>query len=122
MLPQEKVQLLDLLSSEWRWCREAEARDPQGNAVRYDDQAAVAWDVTGAICFLFGWPRACELFQQLDKHIRGRQRLRAWRRHPEIDAMAALQDLNDLDQTTHGHIIAHLQSMPVRRGNRECVE
>ena len=96
MMPQEKQQLLAFLDHERRWCRDAEAHDANGDAVRYDDDTAVAWDVTGALCRLFGWRRACVLFEQLDRHISGRRA--AIGRHAgdaEMDAMGALQDFND---------------------------
>jgi hypothetical protein len=122
MLPNEKEKLLALLGDEGQWCREAEARDRHGDAVRYDDVTAVSWDLTGAICLLFGWRRACELFPQLDRHIIGGKRGPGHRQNPEIDAMVALQDFNDLLETTYDGLVAQLRSMPVRRGNRSYVE
>ena len=73
MMPDEKAQLLALLEDERRWCRDAEARDADGNSVSFHDATAVAWDITGALCRLFGWRRACELFRQLDRHIHGKR-------------------------------------------------
>lgn len=122
MSPDEKEKLLELLHGEQRWCKDAEARDEHGNAVRYDDESAVAWDLTGATCLLFGWQRACELFRQLDRHITGRRRKHYLRQNLDIASMAALQDFNDLGGTTYDAIAARLSSMPVRRGNRHCVE
>jgi hypothetical protein len=122
MSPDEKEKLLELLHDERRWCKDAEARDQHGNAVRYDDVAAVAWDLTGATCLLFGWPRACELFRQLDRHITGRKRKHYLRQNLDIASMAALQDFNDLGGTTYDAIATRLNSMPVRRGNRHRVE
>jgi hypothetical protein len=122
MSPDEKEKLLELLHDKQRWCKDAEARDQQGNAVRYDDESAVAWDLTGATCFLFGWQRACELFRQLDRHITGRRRRRFLRQNTDIASMTALQDFNDLGGTTYEAIATQLNSMPVWRGNRHSVE
>ena len=96
MMPEEKEQLLALLDHERRWCRDAEAHDANSDAVHYNDGAAVAWDVTGALCRLFGWRRACVLFGQLDRHINGKRVANGWpARDVEMDAMGALQDFND---------------------------
>jgi hypothetical protein len=120
MLPEEKERLLSLLTDEQRWCQEAEARDASGVAVRYDDDGAVAWDITGAMCRLFGWRRACELFTQLDRHIRGRRPPPRW---PLLDAhiraMAALQDFNDRVDTTFEGVRSQIESMPVGRGGAQ---
>jgi hypothetical protein len=118
MLPHEKERLLELLHDKRRWCKNAEARDQHGNAVHYDDATAVAWDLTGATCLLFGWRRACELFRQLDRHITGRRRKFHVRQSLDMASMAALQDFNDLGGTTYDAIAARLNSMPVRRGNK----
>jgi hypothetical protein len=118
MMPEEKQQLLGLLDFEHRWCRDAEAHDANGNAVRYDDAAAVAWDITGALCRLFGWRRACELFGQLDRHINGKRVVTHWPvRDAEIDAMAALQEFNDRADTTFKIVREQLETMPVWHGN-----
>jgi hypothetical protein len=118
MLLHEKERLLELLHHEWRWCKHAEAQDQHGEAVRYDDATAVAWDLTGAMCLLFGWQRACTLFRELDRHIIGQRREHHFRQNLDIVAMAALQDFNDLDETTYDEIAARVNSMPVRRGNK----
>ena len=96
-----------------------EARDGQGAPVRYDDESASAWDVTGGMCFLFGWQRACELFPQLEQHVTGRPRNRRFVQSPAIDSMRVLQDFNDSGDTTYDVFVGHLQSMPVWRTNRE---
>ena len=114
MLHDEKEKLLELLHAEPRWCKEAEARDRRGCAVRYDDATAVAWDLTGALCLLFGWRRAGELFQQLDRHITGQKRERHIQRNVTIASMAALQDFNDLRRTTYDEVMTRLRTMPVR--------
>lgn len=118
MMPDEKAQLLTFLEHESRWCRDAEAHDAKGDAVRYDDAAAVAWDVTGALCRLFGWRRACVLFGQLDRHIHGKRVTIGWpARDSEMDAMAALQDFNDRVGTTFEMMRERIESMPVWHGN-----
>ena len=50
MLPNEKDKLLAFFESDRRWCQDAEARDAYGNAVKFHDPLAAAWDITGAIC------------------------------------------------------------------------
>jgi len=118
MMPHEKERLLALFDRKQRWCQGAEARDAHGAPVAFDDAGATAWDLTGALCLLFGWKRACELFRQLDRHISG-QRRGQWHNHrPEIDALVALQDYNDDSQTTYETLLNHLRSMPVWRGPR----
>ena len=117
MTQNEKDQLLTLLSSESRWCKNTEAQDSQGGGVCYNDSTAVAWDLTGAVCHLFGWPRALQLFAQMSRHMTGRKPLagRYWR-HPQdtqIASMAALQDYNDQPATNYESIIDRLTAMPV---------
>ena len=116
-MPDEKERLLTLLDHEGKWCRDAEAHDANGDAVRYDDAAAVAWDVTGALCRLFGWQRACVLFGQLDRHIHGKRVTIGWPAHDtEVGAMAALQDFNDRNDTTYDIVRRQIETMPVWQG------
>ena len=114
MLQDERDRLLALFVAREYWCQGAEARDVDGEAVRYDDSTAVAWDITGGMCLLFGWQRACALFRQVGGHILGEGDPRP-ARSPEIESMAALQDYNDRRDTTYKKIIEHLRTMPVRR-------
>lgn len=116
MMPDEREKLLALFHGSHRWCQGVEARDPQGDPVRYDDADAVAWDITGAMCHLFGWRRACALFQQLDRHISGRKRSGWSGSNPEIASLIALQDYNDQDETTYDLIVTQLRTMPVWQG------
>jgi hypothetical protein len=121
MMPEEKSELLKLFDGEQRWCQDAEAHDAGGDAVRYDDAAAVAWDITGALCRLFGWRRACVLFGQLHRHIHGKRIASSWpTRDAEIDAMAALQDFNDRVDTTFETLREHIETMPVWHGNNRA--
>lgn len=122
MMPDEKEKLLTLFDGAGRWCQEAEARDAQGDAVRFDDAAAVCWDITGAMCRLFGWRRACQLFPQVDRHITGRKRPQVLGGNLEVDSMAALQDFNDGGETTYEKLIGLLKSMPVWRGNQPSLD
>lgn len=115
MLPVERDKLLEFFGDQEHWCQNAEARDAGGEAVCYSDDAAVAWDLTGGMCLLFGWRRACALFQQVERHILGR-RGRQVARSPEIEAMAALQDYNDRADTTHEMVVGQLRTMPVWKG------
>ena len=86
----------------------------------YDDDAAVAWDITGALCRLFGWQRACVLFGQMERHIVGKRRTVGWpKRDTGIDAMKALQDFNDRADTTFDMLHERIEAMPVwNSGNR----
>jgi hypothetical protein len=114
MLPDEKEKLLALFDHESRWCQDAEARDTQGDAVHFDSEAAVAWDLVGGLCSLFGWGRALELFSQVSRSILGRYRT-THRADSAIAAMAALTDFNDQPTTNFATIVAKLQDLPVAR-------
>jgi hypothetical protein len=116
----EKEQLLDLFADEGKWCQHCEARDPNGDPVRYDDETAVAWDIAGGICHLFGWRRARELFGQLHRHIGGPQRL-PYDRDEHISAMAALFDFNDAFDTTYEKVVGTLRDLQVWRGRPSFV-
>lgn len=117
-MPGEKEQLLALLDHERRWCRDAEAHDANSDAVHYDDGAAVAWDVTGALCRLLGWRRRCVLFGQLDRHINGKRVAIGWpARNAEMGAMSALQDFNGRLDVASDIVRERIESMPVWHGN-----
>lgn len=120
MMQHEKDGLLELLSSQERWCRDAEARDRRGQAVRFNDPAAVAWDLTGALCRLFGWARAAQLFPQLERHLTGSNRSHErpylqLANEPQILSMIALQEYNDLSDNTYETMIDRLKAMAVYR-------
>ena len=115
MKPDEKRDLLALFDAEAKWCQGSEARDIHGQPVRYDDATAVAWDLVGGMCRLFGWRRATQLFGQLERCI-GEQTPVAFGRDEDIAAMAALFDFNDASDTTYDKIVQALESMPVARG------
>ncbi|UCC31169.1 MAG: hypothetical protein JSU86_02615 [Phycisphaerales bacterium] len=121
MTSDEKTQLLALFDNEGKWCQGCEALDSSGNAVRYDDETAVAWDIVGGVCHLFGWRRARELFGQLHRHISGRQRTHC-DPNEDISAMAALFDFNDAFETTYEKVVATLEGLPVWRGRSSSVE
>lgn len=119
MMPDEKEQILALLSQQQRWCTKAEAFDADSNAVAYDDDNAVAWDLTGALCRLFGWHRACTLFVQIDRHIHGKRSKFIWPVPDlEMDAMRALQEYNDNPDVSFDVIRQQLESMPVWSGQQ----
>jgi len=119
MMPDEKAQLLALLERESSWCRDAEARDSDGRAVHFDDNTAVAWDITGALCRLFGWQRACELFRQLERHILGKPKAAGWPvPDPSIGAMKSLQEFNDHADTTLEMIREAIEKVPAWHGQR----
>jgi hypothetical protein len=118
MMQHEKDRLLTLLGTSDRWCQHAEARDRRGDAVHYDDPAAIAWDLTGAVCVLFGWARALELFAQLERQIAGRKPAakRAFalqNNDPQICSMVAVQEFNDDAETTYELVIARLGALSV---------
>ena len=118
MMPDEKTQLVTLLVHHGKWCRDAEACDANGHAVRFDDDTAVAWDITGALCRLFGWKRACVLFGQLDRHINGKRvAMRRPARDAEMHAMSALQDFNDRADVTFDVVRERIETIPVWHGN-----
>jgi hypothetical protein len=116
MMEYERERLLALLRDENAWCQDVEARDKDGNPVRYDVDVAVAWDLTGALCHLFGWKRACVLFEQLSRHIlRKKCPTHVWR-NPHLHAMAELQAYNDREEMTHAEIMEILRTTPVWHG------
>lgn len=117
MLNDEKERLILLLDDERRWCQDAEARDRDGNPVRYDDETATAWDLVGAMCHLFGWPRARQLFQQVCRHLAAGVGGRV-SRDPEIAAMTCLQDFNDERSTTRDMIVGRLRGLRVGRSHQ----
>jgi hypothetical protein len=122
MMPAEREKLLALFGHEQQWCQNAEACDSEGNPVQFDDAAAVAWDITGGLCRLFGWQRARVLFAQLQRHINGRRRSHWYHQSLEIESMLALQDYNDRPDTSFGRILKQLATMPVWRGKTRVVE
>jgi len=113
MLPNEKDKLLAFFESDRRWCQDAEARDAYGNAVKFHDPLAAAWDITGAICCLFGWKRACTLFGQLERHIHRRRGPHGFKRDAAIESMVTLQAYNDCPETAFEVIFALFETMPV---------
>jgi hypothetical protein len=117
MMPEEKEQLLALLNRRHNWCTRVEAQDSNNNAVPYDDDNAVAWDITGALCRLFGWQRACTLFVQVDRHIHGKRSKFIWPVPDwEMDAMRALQEYNDRPDISFDTVRQKLESMPIWSG------
>jgi hypothetical protein len=114
MLPTEKDELLAFFENERRWCTEAEARDAHGSPVKFHDPLATAWDVTGAMCRLFGWKRARTLFGQLERNIHNRRRpIRGFNRDAAIESMVTLQAYNDRPETAFEVILTLLKTMPV---------
>ena len=116
MLSDEKDKLLALFESDKRWCQEAEARDAFGSPVKFHDPLATAWDITGAMCCLFGWKRAYTLFGPLERHIHKKRRLHGFNRDAAIESMATLQDYNDSPETSFEVVLSLLETMPVWTG------
>jgi hypothetical protein len=119
MMPEEKRRLLKLLDRSSRWCQHVEAQDSNANPVHYDDTTAAAWDITNALCRLFGDKRARILCAQLDRHFHGRRRALGWPpRDMELDGMVALQVFNDRGETTFEIVRARLETAPVWTSDR----
>ena len=116
MLPAEKDELLAFFENERRWCTEAEALDAYGRPVKFHDPFATAWDVTGAMCYLFGWTRARTLFGQLERHIHKRRRIPGISRDAAIESMVTLQAYNDRPETAFEVLLTLLETMPVWTG------
>lgn len=118
MTPVEKKKLLKFFAEEDRWCRDAEACDARGNFVKFSDSRAVAWDLTGGLCRLFGWKRASVLFVQIERHLLGRGDCHSHAARGEIPSMVALQAYNDREDLTFQELSSRLASIPVwRRGH-----
>jgi hypothetical protein len=123
MMPHEKAELLALFQEEQRWCRDAEARDSKGNPVWFNNPDAVAWDVTGALCHLFGWARASQLFRQLHRHINGRKAVDTRvlpKDGSDVPSMVALQEFNDRPDMTYLAIREEIETMPAWRSHDEA--
>lgn len=114
MLEDEQAKLLSLFSEEQRWCQNAEACDRNGSPVRYGDADAVSWDITGAVCRLFGWGRGSVLFDQMYRHVTGAPIKTRYNQDPHIASMTALQSYNDREDMTFDELIEKLRTMPVR--------
>jgi len=113
MLSNEKDKLLEFLHSGTRWCQDAEARASSGNPVKFHDPLATAWDITGALCGLFGWKRAGTLLGQFERHIHKRRRLPRLNPHATIESMETVQAYNDGLETTFQGILTLFMTMPV---------
>lgn len=118
MIQDEKDKLLALFEDERRWCRGVDAMDQDGQAVHYDDEQAVSWDIVGGLCHLFGWKRASRLFEPVSRNLAGRRHLHSPSQSQEIAAMSALLDFNDNDETTYEIVMARLHELPVWHGRR----
>lgn len=121
MMQAEKDKLIALFDNERRWCSAADAQDERGETVHFDDETAVAWDLVGGLCHLFGWKRANKLFGPLNKHFSGKQRATGLRHLSteatnEMLAMTALLDFNDHPETTYELIVSKLHDLPVWHG------
>jgi hypothetical protein len=122
MIQDEKDRLIALFDAESSWCRGMDAVDADGNAVHYDDSAAVSWDIVGGLCHLFGWKRACKLFEPMSRHFaKRRHSATAARPNTEMAAMSALFDFNDDDETTHELFMDRLKGLPVWHGRSASV-
>lgn len=118
MMQEEKEKLIALFDEELRWCRGLDAADENGRSVHYDDDQAVSWDVVGGLCHLFGWKRACQLFEPMSRHLSGHRHNHSPSQSQEIAAMSALFDFNDNDATTYEVLLSRLHALPVWHGKR----
>lgn len=118
MIQDEKDKLIALFEEQARWCQGVDATDGGGQAVHYDDEMAVSWDLVGGLCHLFGWKRACQLFEPISRHLSGRRHLPTPTQNQEIAAMSALFDYNDHQDTTHESVMNGLRELPVWHGKR----
>jgi hypothetical protein len=119
MIQDEKDQLIALFDDENRWCQGLDAADLNGDSVHYDAEQAVSWDLVGGLCHLFGWKRACSLFEPLSRHLAHKRHLTSPSApNIEIAAMSALLDFNDDDDTTHEIVMTRLRELPVWHGRR----
>lgn len=112
MTQDEKDSLLTLFAKPTGWCQQAEARDCRGEAVHYHDPEAVAWDIVGGMCRLFGWSRSMKLFAQTWRQITGR-RPGCPELGSEMHAMRSLQDFNDLSDTDYDLVISRIRGVRV---------
>jgi len=110
----EKVKLLALFRNESFWCQEAEARNAVGEEVKLNDSCATAWDLTGGLCALFGWERACALYGQIAQHLRAQSDPGVRAEFEAMEAFAVLQEFNDRESTRFADVFSLLESMPVR--------
>lgn len=113
MTSQERDRLLSLLLDGRRWCQSAEARRADGQAVNYSDPDATAWDLSGAVCHLFGWRRARELFVQIDRQVHVEDGAGPVAGDAAIAAMVGLQRWNDDPGTSHPDLLDLLERLPV---------
>jgi hypothetical protein len=119
MMSEEKQELLALLSDPHHWYQSAEARGADGQAVNHSDPEATAWDLTGAVCPLIGWRRACELFVQIERRLHPPHPAGLDGGDAAISAMIGLQSWNDDPQTSHPQLLTAMARVPVshRPGN-----
>ncbi|MHC5112087.1 MAG: hypothetical protein ACYTHJ_19670 [Planctomycetota bacterium] len=116
MFPVEKVKLVGLFATDANWCQGAEARDANGDAVKFDDPMAIAWDITGALCLLFGWTRARTLFGQFERHVNKTRRVPGFNRDAAVESMVLLQAYYDRPDATFERFRGDLETMPVWEG------
>ncbi|MCO6435638.1 MAG: hypothetical protein J5J06_00950 [Phycisphaerae bacterium] len=121
MMAEEREQLVRFFDEGRCWCQHAEARNASGDPVQYDDPDATAWDLTGALCRLFGWQRATVLFGQIERHLEPGKHRMHYLRDEIVDPMCVLQQFNDRDETAFADIIEQVQSIPLWRGAPKTV-
>lgn len=118
MFQEEKDKLIAFFDAENRWCQGVDAADQNGQAVHYNDEKAVCWDIVGGLCHLFGWKRALELFEPISRHMAGRRPVGTATRKTAMAAMSALCDFNDQEDMTREGVLERLRELPVWHGRR----
>ncbi len=122
MVQDEKDKLLELFDDEVRWCQGIDAVNQRGEAVGYDDETAVSWDLVGGLFHLFGQKRGARLCETIARHVvpsdERRRTTHYDTRSADIVAMATLLDFNDAEETTHDVLIDRLRGLPVWHGRR----
>ncbi len=121
MIQDEKDKLIALFDDKRRWCRGQDAADADGHVVHYDDEQAVSWDLVGGLCHLFGWKRACTLFEPVSRHLSGRRPLKWSIKNLQIAAMTSLLNFNDDADTTHELVMSRLRDLPVWHGRGQPI-
>lgn len=116
----EVTKLIRLIGRTSQWCRAAEARDPEGRPVCYDDPTADSWSLDGAFFRVMGPARAMDQMVSFTAHILGQSEHRFLpSRNPAALALSVLKDYNDL-VADFLHIRIRLRDLPVEPGDQPC--
>ena len=118
MTSTEVDKLNRLLGLTSQWSRGAEARDPEGRPVCYDDPVVDSWSLDGAFFRVMGQARAMAQIVSFTAHMLGQSENRfRVTRNPAAVALCVLKDYNDL-VADFLHIRLQLRTLPVEKGTR----